>query len=289
MRDLRRPGITTPGRRKAESLVLARNCLLRLSKRQRFGTGLLNSARRRGAVPLRWVFLASVLLCSSLISPQFAQADKIKHTIAVFSGLDKITGRIISFEVAVDETVQFGTLQITERACYTRPATETPQTTTFVEVDEVDAKNDYKRSFSGWMFASSPGLHAIEHPVYDIWLTDCKGGGETIVNPETTGAEPESPPPDNAKPLPAKPASKLRRVQPQTPQPPSDDFGEEPPPQNNAPVEVGPPPGFSAPSDRPPAADPMDPVPPGLVPGGRRASPQRFAPVAPNGAGDNKF
>ena len=69
-----------------------------------------------------------------------ACADRIAHPTAVFSGLDKITGRIISFEVAANETVQFGSLQITEKACYTRPATEAPQTTTFTQVDEIDAK-----------------------------------------------------------------------------------------------------------------------------------------------------
>ncbi len=124
---------------------------------------------------------ASALILAVTITP--ASADKIKHPTAVFSGLDKITGRIISFEVATDETVQFGSLQITERVCYTRPPTEAPQTTTFIEVEEVDATGGYKKIFSGWMFASSPGLHAIEHPVYDIWLTDCKGGTEIIASP----------------------------------------------------------------------------------------------------------
>src|SRR3954454_23016934 len=109
-----------------------------------------------------------------------AQADKIKNPTAVFSGLDKITGRIISFEVAVDETVQFGALQLTPRVCYTRPQTESPNTTTFVEVDEVTLESKYRRIFTGWMFASSPGLHGIEHAVYDIWLTECKGGTEVI-------------------------------------------------------------------------------------------------------------
>ena len=110
-----------------------------------------------------------------------ALADKIKNPTAVFSGLDKITGRIISFEVEVDETVQFGALQMTPRVCYTRPPTESPQTTSFVEVDEVTLDNKYRRIFSGWMFASSPGLHGIEHAIYDIWLTDCNGGQEVIV------------------------------------------------------------------------------------------------------------
>ena len=119
-----------------------------------------------------------------------ARADRISHPTAVFSGLDKITGRIISFEVATGETVQFGSLQITEKACYTRPATEAPQTTTFAQVDEIDAKKQYKRIFSGWMFASSPGLNSIEHPVYDVWLTDCKGGKEVQKTPDTASTEP---------------------------------------------------------------------------------------------------
>ena len=142
-----------------------------------------------------------------------ARADRITHPTAVFSGLDKITGRIISFEVATNETVQFGSLQITERACYTRPATEAPQTVTFAQVDEIDAKKQYKRIFSGWMFASSPGLNGIEHPVYDVWLTDCKGGTEVQKAPETASADPEPPPP-NAD-LPVKPDKKRRRAEDQ--------------------------------------------------------------------------
>ena len=106
-------------------------------------------------------------------------ADRFRNPTAIFAGLDKITGRIIAFEVAVNETVQFGALQLTPKVCYTRPVTERPQTTTFVEVDEISASNEYKRLFSGWMFAASPGLNAIEHPVYDIWLTGCKGATES--------------------------------------------------------------------------------------------------------------
>jgi hypothetical protein len=109
-----------------------------------------------------------------------AFADKIKHPVAIFAGLDKITGRIISFEVNIDETVQFGSLHVTPRVCYTRPPTEAPHTTGFVEVEEIEKENQFKKIFTGWMFAASPGLSAAEHPVYDVWLTDCKGGSEII-------------------------------------------------------------------------------------------------------------
>jgi len=140
---------------------------------------------------IRRALLAASFGCALLSFGQPATADKIKNPTAVFSGLDKITGRIISFEAAIDETVQFGSLQITPRVCYTRPPTEAPQTDVFVEVYEVGENDEYKRIFTGWMFAASPGLHGLEHPVYDIWVTDCKGGTEVI---HTAPEEAELPP-----------------------------------------------------------------------------------------------
>ncbi len=103
-----------------------------------------------------------------------APVQRISNPTASFSGLDKITGRIINFDAAIDETVQFGALQVTPRACYTRPPTEIQNTTAFVEVDEITLAGDIKRIFTGWMFANSPGLNAVEHPIYDVWITDCK-------------------------------------------------------------------------------------------------------------------
>ena len=117
--------------------------------------------------------------------------QRIANPTAVFSGLDKITGRIISFDVAINETVQFGALQVTPRVCYSRPPTETPNTDAFVEVDEVTLQGEIKRIFTGWMFAASPGLHAVEHPIYDVWVTDCKGGK----NPNVAEVPPDQPPP----------------------------------------------------------------------------------------------
>lgn len=101
-------------------------------------------------------------------------SQKIPNQQAVFAGLDKITGRIISFDVAIGETVQFGALQVVPRVCYTRPPTESAATDSFVEVSEVTLQGEVRRIFSGWMFAASPGLNAVEHPIYDVWLTDCK-------------------------------------------------------------------------------------------------------------------
>jgi hypothetical protein len=131
------------------------------------------------ALMKRQIILGLALAASAFaLSTTAGFADKYRNPTAIFAGLDKITGRIIAFEVAVNETVQFGALQLTPKVCYSRPVTEKPQTTTFVEVDEITSGNEYKRLFNGWMFASSPGLSAIEHPVYDIWLTGCKGATE---------------------------------------------------------------------------------------------------------------
>jgi hypothetical protein len=115
-------------------------------------------------------------------------SQKIANPTAVFAGLDKITGRIISFDVAINETVQFGALQVTPRVCYTRPPTETPNTDSFLEVNEVTLQGEVKRIFTGWMFAASPGLHAVEHPIYDVWLTDCKGAPSAVAAVQTQPA-----------------------------------------------------------------------------------------------------
>jgi hypothetical protein len=120
-------------------------------------------------------------------------AQKIVNKQAVFAGLDKITGRIIKFDAAMGETVQFGALRIKPDACYTRPSTEAANTDAFVEVEEITLQGEVKRIFSGWMFAASPGLHGVEHPIYDVWLTDCKGPTATVAQQEE--AKPAAPAP----------------------------------------------------------------------------------------------
>jgi hypothetical protein len=133
-------------------------------------------------------------------------AQKVVNKKASFSGLDKITGRIINFDEDIGETVQFGALRVKTDACYTRPATEAANTDAFVEVDEITLQGEVKRIFSGWMYAASPGLHGVEHPIYDIWLVDCKAPDATVVS---------------AQPDPVKPPPPVKRAPPkQAPRPP---------------------------------------------------------------------
>ena len=114
--------------------------------------------------------LSALAAVAAVILPGAAHADRIANPIAVFTGLDKITGMTTTFEAKVGEAKQFGGLIVKADVCYSRPATEEPKTTSFVEVDEVQLDDSLKRIFSGWMFAQSPGLNAVEHPINDVWL-----------------------------------------------------------------------------------------------------------------------
>ena len=111
--------------------------------------------------------------------------------MAVFAALDKVTGRVSPLEIKMGQTVAFGALKVTARACYTRPPTENPLTSAFIEVDELLLDGSAKRIFTGWTFAESPGIHAVEHPTFDVWLTSCK-----MPEAETSfGRRPNSPRP----------------------------------------------------------------------------------------------
>ena len=116
--------------------------------------------------------LIGALAAVALASP--AVAERIANPFAVFNGLDKVTGVTTTFEVKVGEEKQFGGLIVKAEVCYTRPITEEPKTVSFVSVTEIASNKQRRQIFSGWMFAQSPGLNAVEHPIYDVWLVNCK-------------------------------------------------------------------------------------------------------------------
>jgi hypothetical protein len=132
-----------------------------------------------------------------------ARADRIENGVAVFSALDKVTARTSKFEVKLNETAQFGALKVTPRVCYTRPPTEQPKTTSFVEVDEMELDGNQKRIFTGWMFAESPGLNAVEHPVFDVWLTDCQKPKDSLAAQQQPVPGAGAPADAGAQPAPA--------------------------------------------------------------------------------------
>jgi hypothetical protein len=120
---------------------------------------------------VRTVLTSAVLLGGGISA---AHAERLENKVAVFSALDKVTATIKTLTVPLNETREFGALKVTPRVCYSRPPTEQPKTTSFVEVQEVQLDGQEKKIFSGWMFAESPGLNAVEHPVFDVWLTGCE-------------------------------------------------------------------------------------------------------------------
>ncbi len=113
----------------------------------------------------------------------------------VMRGLDKITGRATTLLIPIGKSVQFATLTITARFCYSTPPSETPETAAFVQIDDHRPDQPARRIFSGWMYASSPGLNGVEHPLYDAWVMTCRAvaPGETVVIGPTKPVKPVSP------------------------------------------------------------------------------------------------
>ncbi len=113
--------------------------------------------------------LLAVLLAAALAAPAVANPMKF----VVLRGLDKITAHVSTFTAPIDKMVQFGALQITARSCDKRPPEEVPESAAFLEIVEARPGETPQKLFSGWMFASSPALSALENPIYDLWVLDC--------------------------------------------------------------------------------------------------------------------
>ncbi len=109
-------------------------------------------------------------VCVGLIIPAIGQET---YNGATIQALDKVTTRISTLSLVIDKPVQFGTLQITLKKCQKKPPEETPESAAYVEIDELFGSSQTTKRFSGWFFASSPALSALDHPVYDFWLIDC--------------------------------------------------------------------------------------------------------------------
>jgi hypothetical protein len=115
-------------------------------------------------------FMLTLIGCTVLSS----QAKE--YNTAVLRGLDKVTARVSTFNAPIGSAIRFGPLEIITRACDKRPPEETPESAVFIDVSEVHAGEPTESIYRGWMFASSPALAAMEHPVYDVWVLDCITG-----------------------------------------------------------------------------------------------------------------
>ena len=135
---------------------------------------------KRGLLAVALLFLlissadAEITLFKDFLPESTGEQELPPNTdIAVFRGVDKITARVRDLNAPIGHTVRFGTLEITVRKCHKTPPEEPPEVTAFVQVTDLKTQGQPEQVFSGWMFASSPALSALEHPVYDIWVIDC--------------------------------------------------------------------------------------------------------------------
>ncbi len=117
-----------------------------------------------------WAF-ALLTLC--LAAPAAAQ---LQQRTAMLQGLDKVTARVSTIQSEIDKPVRFGTLEITLKACHKRPPEEPPESAAFLQIRELRLGEQPRPLFSGWMFASSPALNPLQHPVYDVWVLECRPG-----------------------------------------------------------------------------------------------------------------
>jgi hypothetical protein len=126
--------------------------------------------KRPGSRPVVVALLAVLTLAAVALAPM-ARANPMKFV--VLRGLDKITAHVSTFTAPIGQMVTFGALQITARSCDKRPPEEVPESAAFLEIVEARPGEEPQKLFSGWMFASSPALSALENPIYDLWVLDC--------------------------------------------------------------------------------------------------------------------
>ena len=136
-------------------------------------------------------FVAGACLGASAAIAQ-TQGPVLDYRVAVLQGLDKVTARVSTIRAPLDQPTQFGTLEVVARACRETPPTEPPESAAFLEIHELPPASDVNGApvdlFSGWMFASSPAVSALEHPVYDIWVIDCAEPTEDVQGVSETTA-----------------------------------------------------------------------------------------------------
>lgn len=126
------------------------------------------------------LILAVVALVGLAVFDARAQSYE-PYPFVLLGGMDKVTGSVTSFEVAVGQTQAFGGLEVTPRTCRKTPPEEAPESAAFLQIDDTTMQ---ERVFSGWMFASSPGISALEHPVYDVWVLDCLSASQDAASSE---------------------------------------------------------------------------------------------------------
>lgn len=135
------------------------------------GSSIRSALQRRGAGIL--AVLAGVTGLGASAQAQFS-GPVIEHQVVVLQGLDKITARVFPIEAEIKQVIHFGTLEIIVQTCQETPPEEPPESAAYLDILDARPGEEPQYLFRGWMFASSPAVSALEHPVYDVWVVDCK-------------------------------------------------------------------------------------------------------------------
>jgi hypothetical protein len=133
----------------------------------------VKAAGRLASLSVAALIAAASFLALDGMVARPAVAEDLAFDTAVLQGLDKVTGRVQKIVAPVGATIHFGTLEIIARTCRKRPPEELPEAAAFLDIWEIRPGEAAVSLFRGWMFASSPALSALEHPVYDVWVLDC--------------------------------------------------------------------------------------------------------------------
>jgi hypothetical protein len=118
--------------------------------------------------------IRALLVAVAALALMSGRASALEGDGVILQALDKVTARITTLEVPLNSPARFGTLEITAERCTKTPPEEPPESAAFLVIREIRPEQDPVELFRGWMLASSPALSALEHPVYDVWVKDCR-------------------------------------------------------------------------------------------------------------------
>lgn len=164
------------------------------------------SVTKRGLKPIGRALLTGLLSLGPVIAARATitshmarpPASRQSTTVLVLRGLDKMTGRSSEIAAPIGVPVKFGTLKISARYCYSTPPSEPPETVAFIQIDDERPGRPPRRVFSGWMYASSPSLNALDHPLYDVWGVSCRSNAPNMTSGAVASlAPPAVKPPDS--------------------------------------------------------------------------------------------
>ncbi len=127
-----------------------------------------------GVILLSAIASSALAQGSTAAAPPAAPKPPVVITGAVLQGLDKLVARVHEIEAPLNKETRLGTLKILVRQCVVSPPEAPPEASAFLEISEQRPGEEVRKVFAGWMFASSPALSALEHPIYDVWVVGCK-------------------------------------------------------------------------------------------------------------------